>query len=627
MRVPNLALMAFLLRLRLRYQLGDVVFIGSVGGFFCFVLWLIGTGELTLSGGGQSVVTILFSLLAVQSARGVRSLNRRLAARAFPILDNWETPQRTIASAYRMPPRPRFVEPALILGERHPVVVAEDDGPVLVQQTKEAFSFTPEYSFLPALGLATGLGIFGAPGSGKTASAIRACAFKLFHFSNLDDSRDSAEDSSRVGGLVMDSKGVLVQPLSEEMAAAGREADLIAIGPQRPMKWNPLHIPEARPSTIAAMFITAIENMNGSPYGAESRWIRNGATHFAEAIIGLIRLKCGYVTPLMVREFISALQSETQGVDQPSVVTRGIIDAYFSGSDIPETEPNEFAHHASLLVSRMSEDEKFRTIYLSELGNILVTLTEPVICDVCNSPKDELNFPSWKEAINRGLVVVLDCNSQEAPGLSIVLGTLLKLSYQQAMLNRPLWSADGSCNADRYMTLIIDEYQDFASHGDAEYLAKGRESKSLTIFSTQGIGSIIQKVGDEITTVILQSMRSRLFLAQSPPEKAAELLGKFNRQIMNTTYAEQVQDASLHATGKFAGKSTVAESHSTQLYNDYIVRPEDLASLPAFQGILQAFDGNVTIPTHRVFITPYFSPYERFADFAHWSEEQRAAKE
>lgn len=554
---------------------------------------------------GGNLLTYLFVATAagLSAALGAHALWAYISARLYPVMDAHPPAQASIKTGYRLPARPVFHEPAVILGECHPERDYQPSGDYTLRfSIDEHYSSTPEWSVLPARSLVTGLLVLGSIGSGKTAYVLRPSVFRLFHH------------QTRPGGLVMDSKAALVEPLRAEMHAAGREADILVVGPQQPTKWNPLHMPLSSPATIANALLTAIENINGAAYNSDSRWIRNGAAHLAEGLIGLLRLRSGYVTALAVRMFSGQLIQCTQGTDEPAKAVTDLLAALFAGCAAPIDQPAEYEHYSSLTIARMSEDEKFRSIYVSELLSLLVPLTSPDVVHLYNSPQDELDMPSWPDAINCGLVVALDCNSRSQPALAVILGMLLKLGYQDSMLARLEWQRAGLCNADRFMCLLIDEYQDYASPGDSDYLALCRESKAITVFLTQGFASIVQKVGEDRSKVILQSMRNRLVLTQTVPEFAADLLGKHEIDDVSTNISEQIQDASLHATGKFAGQSSVAESLTVRTQEKHVIAAAELQKLPTGQGILQSHDGERPVPLHRVFMRPYFALDTRFVD-------------
>lgn len=555
--------------------------------------------------GHRLVLLLALSISAgMLAGLGLHAYWGQLGTRVRLLLDSHPQAPAAIATGYRLPLAPAFDAPGVVLGEMHPTREYDASGDyTLAYHTDERYSPTPELAALPAKSLVTGLLVLGSIGSGKTAYVLRPAIFQLFHH------------PSHPGGLVMDSKAALVEPLRAEMDAAGRGADLLPVGPGQPTRWNPLHMPLSSPATVANALLTALENVNGAPFSADTRWIRAGAAHLSEGAIGLLRLLSGYVTASAVRHFLSDLQQLASGSDTPGAVASEYIETLFTGTTAKADHYEDFVFYSRLIIDRMGEDEKFRAIYVSELFNLLIPLTAPGVAHLYNAPEAELDMPDWAECINRGLVVVLDCNSREVPGLAVILGMLLKLSYEDAMLARLAWARASRCNADRYMALVIDEYQDYASPGDADYQALCRESKSITVLLTQGHASIVQRVGEERAKVLLQSLRNRLVLNQTVPEFAADLLGQHETEAVDRSIAENVAGAALTASGQFGGESTVSQSYSVRQKREYVVPPEVLASLPLGQGILQSHDGNRSVPLHRVFLRPYFAmPGTRHAD-------------
>jgi len=545
------------------------------------------------------------SFSGLLAALGVKAYYGPLDARVQLLLAEYPQSQSSIAAGYRLPPKPVFDAPTAVFGEIHPNRSYNPTGDyTLSYRTDEQYSATPELSSLSAPSLVTGLLVLGSIGSGKTAYVLRPAIFQLFHH------------PSRPGGLVMDSKAALVSPIKAELAKAKRSRDLLVVGPRQPTRWNPLHSPLSQPATIANALLTALENVNGAPFNADSRWIRSGAEYLAQAAIGLLRLHTGYVTASSIRTLLSDCLTLTAGSDTPGKDVAEFIAALFAGSSPMTPErAKEYNFYSRLLIDRMGEDEKFRAIYVSELMNLLVPLTSPDVEHLYNAPEADLDMPGWTECINRGLVVVLDCNSREIPRLAVILGMLLKLSYEDAMLARLAWVSEGKCDGERYMCLVIDEYQDYASPDDASYQALARESKSITVLLTQGYASIVQRVGEERAKVLLQSLRNRLILNQTMPEFAADLLGQQDTEAVDQNISENVVGATLKASGQFGGESTVSQSYSVRQKREYIVPPEMLANLPLGQGILQSHDGRRTIPLHRVFLRPYFAePDVRHAD-------------
>jgi hypothetical protein len=413
----------------------------------------------------------------------------------------------------------------------------------------------------------------------------------------------------------MDSKGSLVEPLGACLHAGGREADLLKIGPRHATFWNPLHQPFLTANNLADSFIQVLENLNGAKYKSDSMWIRHGSRMLLESCIGLIRLmNKGYVTAALVLELISEILQKIQGEDKPALLAGDIVTVLFLEIDLDADATEAMNFYRAMLIKVFSQDEKFRAIFASEVENVLSPLCDLSVFKKYNSTIEQLDMPDWATIINTGKIIVLDCNQTEYPGLSIVLGMLLKLGYQNAVLSRLEWAKSGRVDMERYMILAIDEYQQFASQSDADYVALCRQSLSISIFLTQGHVSLVDRVGKETTEKLEHSLRNKLILSQPNAADAAALFGKAERERTARSINENIEEASLGATGKFSGKSTVAQSLNISSSEENAVSEEILRNLPLGQGILMSHTGLRIIPPHRVFLRAGFLPGVRYVD-------------
>ena len=118
------------------------------------------------------------------------------------------------------PIKPSDATPAIVVGEAH--------HPVRPKPAAE-----PRWLVIPERGLYTGIAIFGAVGSGKTAACMKPFAAQLFGWQAKDPSR-------RAAGLVLEVKGDFCHQVLDLLAAAEREEDYLEIGLDGPWQWNPL---------------------------------------------------------------------------------------------------------------------------------------------------------------------------------------------------------------------------------------------------------------------------------------------------------------------------------------------------------------------------------------------------
>ena len=109
----------------------------------------------------------------------------------------------------------------LVLGEIH-----KERKPTPIDQ--------PRWLTIPRRALFTGIGIFGAVGSGKTTCCMYPFAEQLLAYR-----RDDHEQ--RVGGLVLEVKGDFCYRVREILRKHGREDDYIELSLACPYRYNPLY--------------------------------------------------------------------------------------------------------------------------------------------------------------------------------------------------------------------------------------------------------------------------------------------------------------------------------------------------------------------------------------------------
>jgi type IV secretory pathway TraG/TraD family ATPase VirD4 len=122
------------------------------------------------------------------------------------------------------------------------------------------------------------------------------------------------------------------------------------------------------------------------------------------------------------------------------------------------------------------------------------------------------------------------------PGLARILGVMLKLGFQRAVLQRiPQISAQPQ-RTWLDLLFVYDEYHAFATvgetdpTGDERTFALSRQARLIPIVATQSINSLRSALsGDESWRTLLQRFRTKVFLATSDKftaRNAAELCGR-----------------------------------------------------------------------------------------------------
>ena len=148
------------------------------------------------------------------------------------------------------------------------------------------------------------------------------------------------------------------------------------------------------------------------------------------------------------------------------------------------------------------------------------------------------------------------------PGLAKTIGTLLKQDYQRAVLNRIPRMAKDSNRPWRELLFLCDEYHSFATvgendpSGDEKFFALSRQAKCIPIVATQSISSLRSTLPGESWRTLLQTFRTKIFLALSDDfsaRTASDLCGKEEQLKANYTLSETGQDARVSMlTGRAA---------------------------------------------------------------------------
>jgi type IV secretory pathway TraG/TraD family ATPase VirD4 len=118
---------------------------------------------------------------------------------------------------------------------------------------------------------------------------------------------------------------------------------------------------------------------------------------------------------------------------------------------------------------------------------------------------------------------------------------------------------------------ICDEYHAFATvgendpSGDEKFFALSRQARCIPIVATQSISSLRSNLPGESWRTLLQTFRTKIFLALSDDfsaETASRLCGKEEQLKLHYSFSESGQDAGVSVlTGRAAAaRATVSTS-------------------------------------------------------------------
>ena len=227
-------------------------------------------------------------------------------------------------------------------------------------------------------------------------------------------------------------------------------------------------------------------------------------------------------------------------------------------------------------------------------------------------------LPPFSELIEAGKVCALNFPVSLNPGLAKAIGVMMKLDFQRAMLNRIPKIENNLGRYFRQAFFICDEYQHFATvgendpSGDEKFFALSRQSKCIPIVATQSISSLRSSLPGETWRTLLQTFRTKIFLALSDEFSAtiaSELCGKEDQWKVNYNISESGHDARVSLwTGKaMAHRANVTTSKSYNTLSDFRFDFKTFTELKNAQSVTLAYDGLNPQPPTFMYLKPYYN--------------------
>jgi hypothetical protein len=575
--------------------------------------------------------------------------------------------------AGQLPPYPDPLlreELELIVGELH-------------HQLKPKPSPTPRWLSIPERGLYTGICVVGAIGSGKTKAVILPAMRQLFAYRAHDPER-------RLSGVVLEVKGDLCRQVRKILKGCGREQDYVDVSLDGDIRYNPLNNDAdayAQAFNIASV-IVAIWGKGKEPFWQQSY------TDLVRYVIMLHRVRDGYVTPLDIfRTVISSGTLERMLIETGrrytlvSFVGVGKVDYRKYESALAPfgfawnetlgqytarwTEELETAlvrqtTIAACLYSRKQGDPEIRgswesvhywywehwKFFRSEtktsiVQGIAVFLslfeTDAKVRKVFCPPKELYEgkpsatdphatvLPPFDELIESGKVVGLNFPTALNPALAKIIGTMMKVDYQRAVLLRIPQMEDEPGQHFRPTVFICDEYQNFATvggdnpTGDERFLSLSRQPKCIPLVATQSISSLKEALPNEGVKTLLQAFRTKVFLSTSDPDTArygVELCGKADKTKVSYTVSESSSNANVGwLSGRTSSsKGSVSASKQYQKHKEPLFEENVFFDLKNAQAIVIAFDGISPLPPTYCYLKLDFLPV-----MMTWFDQERIA--
>ena len=233
-------------------------------------------------------------------------------------------------------------------------------------------------------------------------------------------------------------------------------------------------------------------------------------------------------------------------------------------------------------------------------------------------------LPSFAELIEQGRVCALNFPMAANPGLAKVIGTMMKQDFQRAVMGRIPDMVRRPREHRREVLFLCDEYHAFATvgeddpTGDEKFFSVSRQARCIAIVATQSISSLRSTLPGETWRTLLQTFRTKIFLALSDDfsaRVASDLCGKDERLTPQYQLSESGQDARISVlTGRAAAhRATISTSKSYVVHREAVFEAKVFGELKNGQAIVLAYDGFNPHPPTYCYLKPcYLDPNEPY---------------
>lgn len=391
-------------------------------------------------------------------------------------------------------------------------------------------------------GLFQNILITGSIGSGKTSSAIYNILDQLVR--------------QDLGGLILDVKGNFIDTVKELLIKYNRIEDLKVIGIDSRYSYNPLDNSDISAAEIAYRLknVLTLLSVNNT---SDSYWLDKAASTLECFII-----LCRYYNDNAVNfDELNKLVIDTNYLNSKiNIIKERVLNNLYNEKDIFTL------NYAINYIKKeyFSLDSRVLSIIKSEITRI----TAPFISDYkvynsfCNDTKEKFRIN-----VNSKEIIVLSINMSDYKYIAKIIATYLKQDFQRAVLaniknNFPIF-------------FICDEYQEFASKDDANFLSLSREAECINVISMQSYSSLKNTLKDEdATRIIIQNCINKIWFRNDDIftiQEVIKQIGKCEIDKETESYSENSKGTNYSIlSNKFRNSNTnISESHSISKVREY----------------------------------------------------------
>ena len=467
----------------------------------------------------------------------------------------------------------------LVIGETH-----HQDG---------SRSEQPGWLVLPEKGMYTGLLVTGATGSAKTSAAQYPFTAQLIHLHAKDPAR-------KMGGLIIDAKGNYADFVRDQCVLAGRLADYYEVSLTSGVRWNIIGRTDLNAAALAGHIADMIENVQGTSL-ADPFWHQE-AKDLASQVIRVLRLAEGR-EPTMATLYRAATSYEAfEGYVK---LAERRVNTLEQGEELASIKFWLEAKAAKL-------DTKLRASIAAGLNGVCSLFDDPKIREVFAPDPLWENFKGFDRLIEEGQIVALRVPKSQLKTVSTIVGTMTKLNFFDAVLNRLANAEHSSGEVGRGVFFVADEYDGYTTQpGDGDFFSKCREARCCAVIATQTYESFVAKLKNEhVAAQLIANLRTKVWLCAEDnftARQAADLCGEIERSKVSHSRNETAKLSAfsfLDGAVIAADPGAVGEGISVSQRREHLFAPRAFTSLKVNQAIVKAFDGVRVLEPRVVYLKP-----------------------
>lgn len=410
---------------------------------------------------------------------------------------------------------------------------------------------------------------------------------------------NSDNPNDKIGMLILDVKGNYYNQVKNYVDFYNLQNDLIEIGLNSGIFYNPLHKPNLKPIVLANRLKTILTLF--SENNSESYWLDKAEQILAESI-KLCRLyNDNYVTFSELHKLITIPGYYKEKLK--------ILKDLFVSSKLNNKQIYELNECLNFFQKEFENlDSRTKGILISEITRITNTfISDYDIFSTFSPDKNKLNFLGFQYVIKSGKIVVLNMNISEYSLLSKIIATYLKLDFQTEILSSL------SSGIVRKTAFICDEYDKYCTKTDSDFFSLSRESKCINIVSTQSYSSLKNTLKDESSVkVITQNLINKIWFRTDDIftiEEAQKQLGKEEKQKISKTISESAKETNFNYITNTLNSinSNISESYNSYYQNEYICDTNFFTrNLETFTALTFLSTGDEILKPCKIEMLPYF---------------------